>query len=321
MTAWHMANGVIALVLPAASAIAVAEEGSELARVQAMIEKARITMVQAVEIAAQEVKDGKLLRAEMQMEDGQAQYEVTMIAGTQRVEVEIDAVSGKVLNVEREEMEVSPSHRWTFDREPAGTLPPNWVVKQNNPTKELAKWVIEPDAAATSKPNVLNVKTANGNATYNLAIIENALYRDLSLSVKVRGNTGSDDQGGGLIWRCKDENNYYVCRINPLENNYRVYKVVDGKRTMLQSADFETPTGKWFTLRVTMKGNQIACYCDGRKWLEVKDETFKDAGMIGLWTKADACSSFDNLQAYPISGGMRDDGEKTAVQVDVPTRR
>ncbi|MGQ9652389.1 MAG: PepSY domain-containing protein [Phycisphaerae bacterium] len=321
MTASRMVNSVIALVLPAVSAIAVPEEGSELARAQAMIEKARITMVQAVEIAAREVKDGKPLRAEMQMEDGQAQYEVTMIAGTQCVEVEIDAVSGKVLNVEREEMEVSPSHRWTFDREPAGTLPPNWVIKQNNPTKELAKWLIEPDADATSKPNVLNVKTANGNATYNLAIIENVLYRDLSLSVKVRGNTGSDDQGGGLIWRCKDENNYYVCRINPLENNYRVYKVVDGKRTMLQSVDFETPTGKWFTLRVRMKGNQIACYCDGRKWLEVKDETFKDAGMIGLWTKADACSSFDNLQAYPISGGVRNDGEKPAVQVDVPTRR
>jgi len=315
-----MVHAVITLGLPAASAIAAPEESSELGRARAMIEKARITMVQAVEIAAQEVKDGKPLRAEIQMEDGQAQYEVTMIAGTQVVEVEIDAMSGKVLNVEREEMEMTASHRWTFDREPAGALPPNWVIKQNNPTKEPAKWVIEPDADAASKPNVLNVKTANDNATFNLAIIENAVYRDLNLSVKVRGNTGADDQGGGLIWRCKDENNYYLCRINPLENNYRVYKVVDGKRTMLQSVDFETPAGKWFTLRVRMKGNRIACYCDGRKRLEVKDDTFKDAGMIGLWTKADACSSFDNLQAYPISAGMPGEEEQTPGQVVVPTR-
>jgi len=66
--------------------------------------------------------------------------------------------------------------------------------------------------------------------------------------------------------------------------------------------DSETPAGKWFTLRVRMEGNEIACYCNGKKWLEVKDDTFKDAGTIGLWTMADACSSFDNLQAYPITG-------------------
>ncbi|HSW47072.1 MAG TPA: PepSY domain-containing protein [Phycisphaerae bacterium] len=304
MAAWRMASVVIGLGLLATSAMAAGEEGSELARVQAMVTKARITMAQAVETATKEVKDGRPYRAELQMEDGQPQYEVTMIAGAQRVEVEIDAVSGKVLNVEREEIEKTASHRWTFDKEPAGTLPPGWIIKQNNPTKALAKWTVEPDAEATSKPNVLNIKTENANATYNLALITTAVYKDLNVSVKIRGNTGADDQGGGLIWRCKDENNYYLCRINPIENNYRVYKVVDGKRTVLQSVDFETPAGQWFTLRVRMKGNEIACYCNGKKWLEVKDDTFKDAGMIGLWTKADACSSFDNLQAYPITGRM-----------------
>ncbi len=302
MTAWRMAGVVIGLGFAAGSAKAAGEEGSELARVQALVARARITMARAVEIAAQEVKDGTPLRAELRMEDDRPQYEVTMIAGRRRVEVEIDALSGRVLRVEREEIEATASHRWTFDKEPAGTLPPGWIVRQNNPTKELARWTIEADADAASQPNVLNVKTANANATYNLVLVEKAVYKDLNLSVKIRGNTGADDQGGGLIWRCRDENNYYLCRINPLENNYRVYKVVHGKRTMLQSVDFETPTGKWFTLRARMKGNEIACYCNGKKWLEIKDDTFKDAGMIGLWTKADACSSFDNLQAYPISG-------------------
>lgn len=149
-------------------------------------------------------------------------------------------------------------------------------------------------------PNVLNIKSANGNATYNLVLVEKAVYKDLTLPVRIRANSGSDDQGGGLIWRCQDENNYYVCRINPIENNYRVYKVVNGKWTQLLSADFDTPTGRWFTLRVRMKGNEITCYCDDKKRLEVKDDTFPKAGMIGLWTMADACSSFDNLQAWPI---------------------
>jgi hypothetical protein len=302
MTAWRMASVVIGVGFLAAPAMAADEDGAEFARVQALVTKARITMAQAVEIAAKEVKDGKPLRAELQMEDDQPQYEVTMIVGEQRAEVEIDALSGKVLGVEREEIQKTASHRWTFDKEPVGVSPSGWIVKENRPTKELAQWVIEADPDATSKPNVLNVKTANANATYNLALIEKAVYQDLTLSVKIRGNTGADDQGGGLVWRCKDENNYYLCRINPIENNYRVYKVVDGKRTQLQSVDFETPAGRWFTLRARMKGNEIACYCDGKKWLEIKDDTFKEAGMIGLWTKADACSSFDNLQAYPISG-------------------
>jgi hypothetical protein len=309
MTAWRVVSLFIGLGLVGAPAMGEGEEGSELAQAQALVAKAKITMAQAVEAATKEVKDGKPFRAELRMQDGQAQYEVAMMAGEQCVEVEIDAASGKVLKVEKDEMETTAGHRWRFDSDPVGALPPGWIVRQNNPTKAMAKWTVEPDPNAVSPPNVLNVKTENGNATFNLALIEKTSYRDLILSVKIRGNTGEDDQGGGLIWRCKDENNYYLCRINPIESNFRLYKVVDGKRSMIQSADFETPTGKWFTLRVRMKGNEIACYCNGKSWLRAKDDTFKDAGMIGLWTKADASSSFDDLRAWPITGGP-DGGEK-----------
>lgn len=314
MTAWRMATVVVGFVALTTSLLAQTEENSEKARIQAVVGKAGISMTQAIEIADKEIKDGKPFRAELRMVGEQAQYEVEMMVGDERVEVAIDAGDGKVLGVEKYEMAGMTSHRWTFDKESAGKLPEGWIVKQNNPTKELATWVIEADANATSKPNILNVKTANANATYNLALVEKTRYKDLSLSVKVRGNTGKDDQGGGLIWRCKDENNYYVCRINPLENNYRVYKVVEGKRTQLQTVDFETPAGQWFTLRVTMRGDKIACYCDGKKWLEVKDDTFTDAGMIGLWTKADACTSFDNLQAYPLTGGTDTIEKKPAAE-------
>lgn len=192
--------------------------------------------------------------------------------------------------------------RWDFDKDAVGKLPPGWIIKQNNPTKELATWAVEPDPKAPSKPNVFSLKTENGDATFNLAIIEKTSYKDLDLSVKIRGNAGKEDQGGGLIWRCKDENNYYICRINPLENNYRVYKVVDGKRKMLKSTEAVTPTAQWVTLRVTMRGGEILCYLDGKKMLEAADDTFKDAGMIGLWTKADASSSFDDLTVRAFGG-------------------
>lgn len=206
---------------------------------------------------------------------------------------------GKVLKAENAPME-KKVQRWDFDRDPPGKTPAGWIIKQNNPTKELAKWIVALDPAAPSKPNVLAVKTDNANATFNLAIAGKTAYRDLDLSVTLRADSGKLDQGGGPIWRCKDENNYYTCRINPLENNYRLYKVVDGKRKMLKSIEAVTPTGKWFTLRVTMKAGAITCYLDGKKMLEAVDDTFKEAGMIGLWTKADASSSFDDLTAGPI---------------------
>ncbi len=316
MSRWWTAGCLMGLGLLTTAALAETEEGSELARVQAVVSDARITMTQALEAAGKEVQEGKPFRVELLLKNARAQYEVTMLAGEECVEVAIDATSGKVLGVRKERMETTAGHRWNFDKDPAGESPPGWIIRQNNPTKQLAAWTIEPSADAVSKPNVLNVKTENGNATFNLALVEKAVYRDLHLTVKIRANTGEDDQGGGLIWRCKDENNYYVCRINPIENNFRLYKMVNGKRTKLQSADFETPAGQWFTLRVRMKGNEITCYCNGRKWLEARDDTFPDAGMIGLWTKADACSSFDDLRAWPIVG-EGESGEPAPVSAGV----
>ncbi len=85
-----------------------------------------------------------------------------------------------------------------------------------------------------------------------------------------------------------------------LEGNVRVYFVKDGKRKQLASADVETETGRWYTVRVTMTGERIACFLDGKKLLEAEDATFPDAGQAGLWTKADAVTSFDDLEVRSI---------------------
>jgi hypothetical protein len=104
-------------------------------------------------------------------------------------------------------------------------------------------------------------------------------------------------QGGGLVWRYQDANNYYVARYNPLETNYRLYKVVRGKRVQLATKEgLDQPAGKWIALKVEHEGDAIECYLDGRKLLEAKDSAIQNPGKVGLWTKADAQSHFDNLE-------------------------
>ena len=117
--------------------------------------------------------------------------------------------------------------------------------------------------------------------------------------------------------------NYYIARFNPLEDNYRVYKVVDGKRIQLGSADIKATPG-WHTLKVEMVGNHIECYFDEKKHLDVKDDAFKGDGKIGLWSKADAQSHFDDLKAAPADdhdGGRTGKGQVRVAGSVHPRRR
>lgn len=113
----------------------------------------------------------------------------------------------------------------------------------------------------------------------------------------MRANTGQEDQGGGLIWRVKDANNYYICRYNPLEENYRLYFVKDGTRKKIADVTgIKIPAGEWVKLEVAQKGDAIVCELNGKELLKASDATFADAGGVGFWTKADAATSFDSLE-------------------------
>jgi len=192
--------------------------------------------------------------------------------------------------------------RWQFDNDPPGRVPENWRIAQTNPTESLAAWAVMADTSAPSAPNVMALtKSANYDGTFNLAIAGGTSYGDLDLTVRAKAVSGEEDQGGGPIWRCRDENNYYICRFNPLESNFRVYVVREGKRKQLDSATVKLEAGRWYTLRVTMIGDQVTCWLDGEQMLEATDDTIPGGGMIGLWTKADAVTSFDNLEVEPIT--------------------
>jgi hypothetical protein len=178
---------------------------------------------------------------------------------------------------------VAPRARWDFEDDAPGKIAKGL---QN----EVGQW----EVALDGTNHVLYQKAKNDDPTFNVALVSGSHWKDFDMSVRLKAVAGEFDRGGGVVWRAKDKSNYYICRYNPLESNFRVYKVVDGKRTMFQSAD--TPGDeKWHTLRVTMSGKKITCYLDDKKHLEVEDETFIEAGMFGLWSKADAQSYFDNL--------------------------
>jgi hypothetical protein len=156
------------------------------------------------------------------------------------------------------------------------------------------------DATAPSKPNVFALtKTEGHGSTFNLAMADNTSFQDFDLRVKVKAVTGEEDQGGGPIWRCKDKNNYYICRFNPLEGNYCVYEVVNGQRKQLETAKIETKPGEWYSVRVTMVEDQIICYLDGKKLLDATSDTFKDAGTIGLWTRPTLRRTLMTWSSFP----------------------
>jgi hypothetical protein len=172
---------------------------------------------------------------------------------------------------------------WTFDDDEAGVIAKGF-------TNEVGEWKV----AAADNGKALAQSAKNANSVFNVTLISDTNAKDVDLSVRMKAIAGEHDQGGGLVWRAKDSKNYYLARYNPLEDNYRLYHVVGGKRTLIQNVDITHSEG-WHTLRVTMTGDQITCYYDGKKYLESKDSTFPEAGKIGLWSKADAQSQFDDL--------------------------
>lgn len=133
---------------------------------------------------------------------------------------------------------------------------------------------------------------------FNVALLGEPLLGDLELSVRMRPVQGEIDQGGGLVWRAKDARNYYICRYNPLEENFRLYKVIEGERTQLASAKAGEREG-WHELRVSCVGERMQCWYAGELLLEATDSTLAEPGRVGLWTKADAITWFDDLRAEP----------------------
>jgi hypothetical protein len=177
-----------------------------------------------------------------------------------------------------------------FDNETPGTLPPHWVGTQTG--RGTARWSIEKADDAPSKPNVLK---QSGQATFPVCIKEDTQFKDGFVEVKFKPVAGKEDQAGGVIWRCKDADNYYIARANALEANVAIYHTIGGKRVAFKSAKTKVASGVWHTLRVDFQGSHFTVTFDGTKVIEADDTSFSDAGKVGVWTKADSVTLFDDF--------------------------
>ena len=188
------------------------------------------------------------------------------------------------------------SFTYNFDADAVGALPAKFHNARTGKGAE-SKWVVMADPTAPSKPNVVAQTSADTtDYRFPLLIADEGSFKDLELSVRFKPVSGEVDRAGGLVFRLKDANNYYIVRANALEDNYRLYHVINGSRRQFAGANFKVTPGEWHELRVEAVGNKIICYYDGAKKIEATDDTFKDAGKVGLWTKADSVTYFDDLK-------------------------
>jgi hypothetical protein len=177
-----------------------------------------------------------------------------------------------------------------FDKAAAGTAPAGWTATQTGTGQ--ARWAVVADDTAPSKPNVLK---QSGQAKYPVCIKDDTSLKDGFVEVKFKPISGREDQAGGLIWRAKDTNNYYVVRANALENNVTIYDTVNGRRTERKRTTMTVASNQWHTLGVDFQGNHFTVTFDGKQALDWSDETFKDGGKVGVWTKADSVTLFDDF--------------------------
>jgi hypothetical protein len=177
-----------------------------------------------------------------------------------------------------------------FDAAEPGKFPTGWQGGATGTGKP--KWSVETDAAAPSKPNVLK---QSGEGTYPWCVKKDVSLKDGFVEVKFKPISGNEDQAGGVIWRWKDGDNYYVARANALEDNVRIYRTVKGKRIQFKDVDMKVAGNEWHTLRVDFFGNHFKVSFDGKIVFEVDDDTFSAAGAVGVWTKADSVTLFDDF--------------------------
>src|SRR5467141_4266959 len=153
---------------------------------------------------------------------------------------------------------IAPADTFNFDDLKTGGPPPGWTATKTG--SGTAKWTIEKDDTAPSKPNVLK---QSGQATYPVCIKEDTNIKDGFVEVKFKPISGKEDQAGGLIWRAKDSDNYYIARANALEDNVCIYHTIKGKRTEKKRTNTKVASGEWNTLRVDFSGDHFTVAFDG----------------------------------------------------------
>ncbi len=185
--------------------------------------------------------------------------------------------------------------RWDFEEGQENAAPQGFSFARTGNGRP-GQWMIKTEPDAPSGTHVL--AQLDGDATdfrFPIAVADDPRLTDLQLSVKCRLVSGQVDQACGLVFRYQDENNYYLTRANALEHNIGLYHVVNGNRQQFASWNGTIASAVWHELRVAARGDSFAVYWDGQSVLDAHDQTFRGPGRVGVWTKADSITFFDDL--------------------------
>ena len=185
---------------------------------------------------------------------------------------------------------VSVAQTVSFDKDPTGVPPADWtcgVTGRGSP-----RWTVEPEPGAPSQPNVL---MQSGSGDFPWCVRTGTAIVDGFVEVKFKPIRGRGDQAAGIVWRWKDGKNYYVARANALENNVSLYYTEGGARKTLKYVDAPVAPNAWHALRVEFKGKRINVLLDGKVAIEFDDAHIPGAGAVGVWTKADSVTAFDDF--------------------------
>ena len=177
-----------------------------------------------------------------------------------------------------------------FDADAVAAPPKGWTAGVTG--RGAHRWTVEADASAPSKPNVLK---QSGVGDFPWCVATGASLADGFVEVKFKSLAGKADQAGGVVWRWKDGDNYYVARANALEDNVSLYYTQNGRRNTIKYVDAPVAKNQWHTLRAEFQGKRIRVALDGKVYIDVDDERIAGAGAVGVWTKADSVTVFDDF--------------------------
>lgn len=183
-----------------------------------------------------------------------------------------------------------------FDETRPGALPEGWIAGVTG--KGSPRWSVEPDATAPSTPNVLR---QSGHGTFPWCVKQSVMIESGFVEVRFKPLAGNEDQAGGVVWRWKDGDNYYVARGNALENNVSLYYTAAGSRKTIKYVDAPVARETWHTLRVEFSGRHIKVVLDAVARIELDDAHIAGAGAVGVWTKADSVTVFDDFGYGPLA--------------------
>jgi len=186
------------------------------------------------------------------------------------------------------------SSKRDFEADAIGSPPAGFELGRTGGGAE-GKWIVRNEKGA-DKNHVLVQESADPtDYRFPVAVLKEGTHKDVTLSVRARPLSGQVDQGFGLVWRYQDVNNYYITRCNADEDNCTIYHTVAGHRRPFQNKPIKVAKNTWHTLKLEAVGDHFGVWFDGTKVLDARDETFKDAGKVGLWTKADSVIQFDDF--------------------------